>query len=264
MRLLLCSLVCFLIPDSFIKADEKKNTIDGKLLEGDWQLILPDEIKEKSNFKILISFDGKGRATLKTDISGKEMVEFANYKLEGDKLTIIPIKDKEETKGKVETITIQSLTSEKMVAQGPNGKKVELIKIQSKKQTLFEFQLINPAVFEYVLLNDADIDEKKSIEKVSLFKAEVDEKKLIGKWMLDSKEKSAVVIEFTKDSKLVLSIDKATINGSYKLTGNTLQVELSFGGKNKSENLTVTKLDDNTLITKDEKGREDKFTRVKK
>jgi uncharacterized protein (TIGR03066 family) len=95
-------------------------------------------------------------------------------------------------------------------------------------------------------------------------KDKVDGKKLIGKWEPTTLPPGAkAVIEFTKDNKLVVSFtigDKTEkIDGTYKLDGNKLMVDL----KDKKETNTVTKLTDEDLVVKDEKGKEEAFKRLK-
>lgn len=96
----------------------------------------------------------------------------------------------------------------------------------------------------------------------------IDAKKLIGKWEPAKAEKGgSMVLEIQEKGKLVLSVsfgDKTEkLEGSYKLDGNKLEVELAFGGKSDKEILTVLKLTDTELVTKDSKGKEDTLKRVK-
>jgi uncharacterized protein (TIGR03066 family) len=70
----------------------------------------------------------------------------------------------------------------------------------------------------------------------------IDAKKLLGKWRPKGlgKDKS-VVLEFTKDGKMVLTGDKGKEDqdeGSYTLAGNKLMVEMVVGGKNEKQTLT--------------------------
>src|SRR5262249_41036228 len=61
-------------------------------------------------------------------------------------------------------------------------------------------------------------------------KDKIDAKKLIGKWEpADSKD--PLTVEFTDKGKLIFSVDAKTIEGTYKLDGNKLEMVLSFGGK---------------------------------
>lgn len=96
----------------------------------------------------------------------------------------------------------------------------------------------------------------------------IDAKKLVGKWEPEKAEKGAsLVLEIQDKGKMVLSVtvgDKIEkIEGTYKVDGNKMEVELSFGGKSEKETLTILKLTDAELVTKDSKGKEDTLKRVK-
>ncbi|MFM8273109.1 MAG: TIGR03066 family protein [Gemmata sp.] len=97
----------------------------------------------------------------------------------------------------------------------------------------------------------------------------IDAKKLVGKWEPAKAEKGApkMTLEIAEKGKLTLLValgDKTEkVEGSYKLDGNKLEVELSFGGKSEKETLTITKLTEEELVTKDSKGKEDALKRVK-
>ncbi len=94
----------------------------------------------------------------------------------------------------------------------------------------------------------------------------IDAKKLIGKWA-PVDDKAPVTIEFTDKGKLTLSIDlggKAEkIEGTYKLEGDKLQMVMTFGGKEMTETVTISKLTDEEMVGKDSKGKEEKFKRIK-
>jgi uncharacterized protein (TIGR03066 family) len=92
----------------------------------------------------------------------------------------------------------------------------------------------------------------------------IDTKKLIGTW--EPKELPAgatATVEFTKDGKLIVSFtfggksDK--VEGTYKLDGVKLSVDL----KEKKETSTITKLTDEELALKDDKGKEEAFKKHK-
>jgi uncharacterized protein (TIGR03066 family) len=95
------------------------------------------------------------------------------------------------------------------------------------------------------------------------------EKKLVGSWEItksDSLPKGAKgIVEFTKDGKLNLSMsfnDKVfKISGTYKVKDKTITTTLDFGGKSKTETITVKKLTDTELIIEDEKGKTDEYKR---
>jgi uncharacterized protein (TIGR03066 family) len=96
----------------------------------------------------------------------------------------------------------------------------------------------------------------------------IDAKKLVGKWEPAKQEKGFdLVLEIMEKGKMTLSVSVGgkteKVEGTYKLDGNKLEVELSFGGKTEKETLTITKLSDTEMVTKDSKGKEDTLKRVK-
>lgn len=99
-------------------------------------------------------------------------------------------------------------------------------------------------------------------------KDEVDLKKLIGKWQPTEKKKDAdLTLEFKKDGKLAITAaangKDFTIDGTYKVTGNKIEVAINFGGQEQKETLTVIKLTDDELTTKDSKGKEETVKKYK-
>ena len=104
-------------------------------------------------------------------------------------------------------------------------------------------------------------DEKKD-EKV-------DVKKLIGKWEPAKAEKDApsMVLEIQDKGKFTLHVTlngkTEKVPGTYKVDGNKIEVEMEFGGKSMKDTLTVVKLTDTELVTKDSKGKEDAMKKVK-
>lgn len=103
------------------------------------------------------------------------------------------------------------------------------------------------------------------VASAGLSQEKVDDKKIVGKWEPTEglPPGAKATVEFTKDGKLLINFsfgDKAEkIEGTYKLEGNKLSVDL----KEKKETSTVTKLTDEDLFLKDEKGKEEKFKRLK-
>jgi uncharacterized protein (TIGR03066 family) len=98
----------------------------------------------------------------------------------------------------------------------------------------------------------------------------IDGKKLLGKWELaDGPPGGKVFFEMTKDGKIITTIEVGgkteKMEGTYKLDGNKLTlVQKLPGGKEDKETMTITKLTDDELETKDEKGKTDKLKKVKK
>jgi uncharacterized protein (TIGR03066 family) len=98
----------------------------------------------------------------------------------------------------------------------------------------------------------------------------IDGRKLVGKWRPTGKnvaEGVKAVIEFTKDGKIAIEMEKGdqrkSVKGAYKLTGDKLALSLDRGGKEDKETMTVTKLTDDDLVMEDPKGKVDTFKRVK-
>ena|SRR5437764_11434790 len=91
-----------------------------------------------------------------------------------------------------------------------------------------------------------------------------DAAKLVGKWELREPPQGVkAVVEFAKDGKLQFNFtfDGKTdkVDGTYKLDGDTLTADL----KDKKLTNTVTKLTDEELVVKDEKGKEESYRRLK-
>ena len=97
----------------------------------------------------------------------------------------------------------------------------------------------------------------------------IDAKKLIGKWEVKEPlvNSPVFVLEFADAGKLIVYAGvgekKEKVEGTYKLDGNKLEVTLAKGGKEKKDTLTVTKLTDDEMVTKDSKGKEETLKRVK-
>ncbi len=97
----------------------------------------------------------------------------------------------------------------------------------------------------------------------------IDAKKLIGKWTpKEAKKGEEFVMEFAEKGKLAVTFTangkEIKIDGTYKVEGNKIEVAMSFNGKDVKETHTVTKLTDDELVSKDEKGKEETLKRVKK
>ena len=97
----------------------------------------------------------------------------------------------------------------------------------------------------------------------------VDARKLVGKWSpakTDPKGRKTV-LEFKDAGKFTMSVtaDGKTeaVDGTYKLDGNQMNVEMKVGDTTIKETLTVTRLTDDELVTKDSKGEVDTLKRVK-
>jgi uncharacterized protein (TIGR03066 family) len=97
----------------------------------------------------------------------------------------------------------------------------------------------------------------------------IDAKKLIGKWEPAKSEKDGpmMVLEIQEKGKFILHVTfngkTEKVDGTYKLDGNKIEVEMSFGGKSMKDTLTVEKLTDTEMVTKDSKGKEETMKKVK-
>lgn len=103
--------------------------------------------------------------------------------------------------------------------------------------------------------------------------------KLIGVWEIAKGETvpPGATIEFKKDGKLKLSAEvngkKIAVDAKYVLDGDKFTVTYlgpdgkpvkGPDGKERKETVTITKLTDTVLVTKDEKGKTDEFKKKKK
>lgn len=99
--------------------------------------------------------------------------------------------------------------------------------------------------------------------------ADVDAKKLIGKWEPTKPEKDApkMVLEIMDGGKFVFHVtvnDKTQkVDGTYKVTGEKIEVELKIGDKVEKDTLTVIKLTDTEMVTKGKSGKEEAMKKVK-
>ncbi len=96
--------------------------------------------------------------------------------------------------------------------------------------------------------------------------------KLVGKWQPDAKDappSGKITIEMFKDGKLTLSADlggqSMNVEGSYKLQGDKLTIKMKFPGapEERSADLTIVKLDDEVLVTKEGDKKEETLKRIK-
>jgi uncharacterized protein (TIGR03066 family) len=94
-------------------------------------------------------------------------------------------------------------------------------------------------------------------------------KKIVGTWQVSKSDDApqGASITFTDKGKLTISIKaegkEFNVNGSYELKGKKLLTKIEFNGKEKSDELEITELTDDKLVTKDSKGKIDEFKKVK-
>lgn len=93
-----------------------------------------------------------------------------------------------------------------------------------------------------------------------------DAKKLIGRWE-SADPKKPVVMEFAEKDKFTLSVmigGKAEkVDGTYKLTGQKLELTAKVGDKEQKETVTLSKLTDDEFVGTGSDGKEETFKRVK-
>jgi uncharacterized protein (TIGR03066 family) len=92
-------------------------------------------------------------------------------------------------------------------------------------------------------------------------------KLIVGKWEVTKADEGTVgpgaVVEFTKDGKMKVVGGDMTIDGEYKLTGETMKISFKAGDQEKSHDLTIKKLDDKTLVVNDKDGKTVELARKK-
>jgi uncharacterized protein (TIGR03066 family) len=96
-------------------------------------------------------------------------------------------------------------------------------------------------------------------------------KLLVGKWEATKTDPGTLpvgaVVEFTKDGKMSFAVKEGEsefkIEGTYKVEGNVFTMTLKLGDDEKSQKITIKKLDDKVLETTDEKSNAADFKRVK-
>jgi uncharacterized protein (TIGR03066 family) len=88
-------------------------------------------------------------------------------------------------------------------------------------------------------------------------------KLIVGKWEVTKADEGTVavgtVIEFTRDGKLKGTVKKgdeeANIEGKYKVEGDAFMLTMNQGGEERTRKITITKLSDKEMATKNEEGK---------
>ena len=94
-------------------AGQDKEKIDPKKLIGKW---------EPKEGRVVIEFADKGKLTLSVDADGKSQKFDGTYKLDGNRLEIVIMIEKEQK----ETLTIKKLTDDELVTTDSKGKEETL------------------------------------------------------------------------------------------------------------------------------------------
>ena len=87
-------------------------------------------------------------------------------------------------------------------------------------------------------------------------------KLIVGKWEVSKADEGTVppgaIIEFTKDGKLKAMFKKGdedtTIEGTYKVVKNTFEMTMKMGDEEKSQTITITKITEKEMSTKNKDG----------
>lgn len=235
-RNLFAPVLCLMIVAS---ASTGAADVDKAKLIGAWEMVLPEDAKGL-DLKIVIEFGNDGKATMSMDGFGKKESKGGTWKLEGDKLTITPKDEKEKT----ETITIKSLTADKMTLADKSGKDISF-----KKKAASPAK--NPVSFE---------PETLVVFARELNAADIDLKLLMGKWAIPGQKGE---VEFGKDGKLTLMVEGIKIEGKYKTDKDKLTIVMDFGGKEQTETITVKSISADKMLTVDSKGKEEELKRAK-
>ncbi|MBM3979654.1 MAG: TIGR03066 family protein [Planctomycetes bacterium] len=99
--------------------------------------------------------------------------------------------------------------------------------------------------------------------------ADVDAKKLLGKWEPAKPEKDGptMVLEIMDKGKFVFHVTfngkTQKVDGTYKIDGEKIEVEMKIGDKTEKDTLTVIKLTDTEMVTKGKSGKEETMKKVK-
>jgi len=90
----------------------------------------------------------------------------------------------------------------------------------------------------------------------------IDAKTLIGKWEPKA-AKRKLVIEFTKDGKIAFSPQgESAVAGTYKVDGNKVTMTIK-AEKEQTRTYSISKLTDTEMILKNDKDKEETFSRIK-
>ena len=88
-------------------------------------------------------------------------------------------------------------------------------------------------------------------------------KQIVGKWEVTKADEGTVppgaMVEFTKDGKVLATHKKddkdETIEGTYKVEGDTFTVTMKQGGEEHSQTITIVKISKTEMSTKNKDGK---------
>ena len=96
-------------------------------------------------------------------------------------------------------------------------------------------------------------------------------KKIVGKWELTKVEEGGLpkgtIVEFDKDGKVKVTAKaeekELVIEGTYKVEGDSLLLTMKVGEEERKQTVTILKLDDTMMHTKNEAGKMSELTKKK-
>lgn len=96
-------------------------------------------------------------------------------------------------------------------------------------------------------------------------------KMVVGKWEATKADSGTVpegtIIEFTKDGKMkIFATEKEAdfaIDGTYKMDENKIKFTIKIGDAEKTNTITITKISDKEMSTKDKDSKQVEFKKVK-
>jgi uncharacterized protein (TIGR03066 family) len=88
-------------------------------------------------------------------------------------------------------------------------------------------------------------------------------KLIVGKWEATKADAGTIpvgtIVEFTKDGKMKVSIKEGgmeqTLEGTYKVEKDTFTFTLKVNGEDRMQTITITKISEKELATKDKEGK---------
>jgi uncharacterized protein (TIGR03066 family) len=90
-------------------------------------------------------------------------------------------------------------------------------------------------------------------------------KLIVGKWEITKADPctapEGAMVEFTKDGKFKVAAKDINIEGTYKLDGNKFTFTMKDGTEEKTQTITITKITDKEMSTKD---KDDKVVELKR
>jgi uncharacterized protein (TIGR03066 family) len=96
-------------------------------------------------------------------------------------------------------------------------------------------------------------------------------KLIVGKWVAEKADDGTIPagteVEFTKDLKLKITVkeggQETKLDGSYKIEGDKFIATVKVGDDEHMNTITMTKIDDKVMLTKDKDGKVVEFKRAK-